>query len=91
MDTSHHQEVGHLWLAIHVDKQNNGFIYDLRINESYRGQGYATAAMKALELKAKSLGMGTLSLHVFRHNEIARSLYNKLGYETTSILMAKDL
>ena len=53
--------------------------------------GFATQAMLALEEKAKELGLVILRLHVFTHNAVARSLYEKLGYEVSSLNMAKVL
>lgn len=83
------QEVGVLWLGIRAEK--TGFIYDLEIHEAFRRKGYAAAAMQTLEVEAKRLGAEKLSLHVFAHNDRARALYEKLGYETTDISMAKKL
>jgi predicted GNAT family acetyltransferase len=30
-------------------------------------------------------------LHVFGHNQVARALYEKIGYEVTNVLMSKKL
>ena len=91
MDSTGKQAVGVLWLGVNPRMQDAGFIYDLEIDEPFRRQGYATAAMKALEEKARQLGMAKLALHVFGHNAKARSLYEKLGYGVTDISMAKEL
>jgi ribosomal protein S18 acetylase RimI-like enzyme len=47
--------------------------------------------MLALEVKARELGLATLSLHVFVFNHEARALYEKLGYAITNINMSKAL
>ncbi|WP_420851953.1 hypothetical protein [Paenibacillus allorhizoplanae] len=39
----------------------------------------------------REIGIKSIGLHVFAHNQIARGLYEKLGYEETSIVMAKEL
>ncbi len=84
--------VGRIWLS--VDPQTAGgagFIYDLFVAEPYRRKGIAEQAMLQLEREALRLGVGSLALHVFGYNTAARSLYEKLGYETTNINMLKVL
>jgi GNAT superfamily N-acetyltransferase len=68
-----------------------GFIYDLFVEEAFRRQGVATAAMTLLEREARRLGLRALALHVFGFNVPARSLYQKLGYEITNVNMAKPI
>lgn len=70
---------------------STGFIYDLLIYPEHRRKGYATRAMLALEEEARRRGMDRLALHVFGHNEAARRLYEKVGYEMTNITMQKSL
>jgi ribosomal protein S18 acetylase RimI-like enzyme len=67
------------------------FIYDLRVDEKYRGKGYGARAMGLAEMRARELGFDTVSLHVFGHNKVARGLYEKLGYVATNLLMSKKL
>jgi len=67
------------------------FIYDLLIYEPFRGRGYGTQAMGLIEEKARELGFDTISLHVFGHNTVAVSLYRKLGYVATNLLMSKKI
>jgi len=86
------QAVGVVWLAIRRESaEPSGFIYDLFIDEPSRGKGIATQAMRALEETAKALGLQALYLHVFAHNQTARALYDKLGYQVTSLNMVKML
>jgi ribosomal protein S18 acetylase RimI-like enzyme len=81
--------VGMIWLA--KKPKDTGFIYEIKIAPEYQGLGYGKAAMLAIEVKAKELGMKRIKLHVFGHNQTARNLYEKLAYKTTNVLMAKDL
>jgi ribosomal protein S18 acetylase RimI-like enzyme len=67
------------------------FIYDLFVAEPYRRKGIAEQAMLQLEKEDLRLGVGSLALHVFGYNTAARSLYERLGYETTNINMRKAL
>lgn len=68
-----------------------GFIFDLEIDERHRRKGYATAAMLALEEKARSWGLARLGLHVFANNAAATSLYESLGFFMTGRFMTKEL
>jgi ribosomal protein S18 acetylase RimI-like enzyme len=68
-----------------------GFIYDLRIFDRFQRRGYGRAALLALELLAKELGVARLRLHVFGHNQRAIALYQQAGYTVTNLIMTKDL
>ena len=61
------------------------------IYEEYRRRGYGRQTLAALDEKAKELGLDTISLHVFGHNQAAIALYQQAGYQTTSLYMAKKL
>jgi ribosomal protein S18 acetylase RimI-like enzyme len=83
------QEVGMIWLALKPN--NKGFIYDIKIREDYRGRGFGKQAMEDIEKVGREFGIKSIGLHVFAYNQIARSLYEKLGYKETSIVMAKEI
>ncbi len=101
LQTEHHElwnllngeeAIGWVWLCYDPNHpQKEGFIYNFFLFETYRGKGFAKQAIAALEEEAKSLGVQKLSLHVFAHNHIARSLYEKTGFEETGIYMSKPL
>jgi ribosomal protein S18 acetylase RimI-like enzyme len=81
--------IGVIWLA--QLSENRGYIYDINILEEYQGFGYGKEAMKQIENVGKKLGMKKIGLHVFGHNKVARGLYDKLGYQTTNVLMEKEI
>ncbi len=86
------QQVGMLWFARRESQGHPmAFVYDVRITEAFRRQGYASQAFREMENKLRELGWNRISLHVFGTNHAARDLYNKLGYEITNVLMAKAL
>jgi RimJ/RimL family protein N-acetyltransferase len=93
--TDNKKSVGTIWIAEdHRSKTPAGFIYDLFIKEPDRGAralGMATQAMLLLEEKAKQLGLKVLYLHVFAFNKNAKHLYEKLGYQITSMNMEKQI
>jgi len=74
----------------HTGKRS-AFIYDVRIGEEFQRRGYATQAFQALETLAREMGLAAISLHVFGHNTAARRLYEKLGFITQSVFMAKAI
>jgi ribosomal protein S18 acetylase RimI-like enzyme len=47
--------------------------------------------LELVEDRAKELGAKSVELHVFGHNHGALSLYEKMGYNETSITMAKQV
>ena len=53
----------------------------LMIDQDFRGDGLGKFLMKFILEKAKKAGMKTASLTVFSDNDIAISLYNKLGFK----------
>ncbi|NMP24212.1 GNAT family N-acetyltransferase [Sulfobacillus sp. DSM 109850] len=92
VDGDHNRPVGTLWYMVRPGPNGKtAFIYNIRMNEDARGQGYGTQTLKALEADAQARGVVSMSLHVFGHNEGAFRLYQRLGYRTTNIVMAKDL
>ncbi|UOQ94801.1 GNAT family N-acetyltransferase [Halobacillus shinanisalinarum] len=83
------QEVGMIWLAKVTDEK--GFIYSINIWEGNQGKGYGKKAMQEIEVLAKEFGLKNIGLHVFAHNQLARDLYEKLGYIEKNIKMEKSL
>lgn len=84
------EAVGEFWFA----ERGTGlgrclWIYDIRIDEAYRGRGYGKAAMLSAEVEARQRGYSRIGLNVFGGNDIARSLYQSLGYEENAIFMSK--
>ena len=74
-ETGQGEAVGVLWLKTDLDSSRaSGFIFDLEIHEPFRRKGYARQAMLELENVARGMGLKQLGLHVFAHNEGARSL-----------------
>jgi ribosomal protein S18 acetylase RimI-like enzyme len=83
------QKVGMLWFALRG--QGSAWVYDVRIDEAFRRHGYGSAAFGEMEKKVRALGGIKIALHVFGANHGARAMYEKLGYQTTNVLMAKTL
>lgn len=84
--------VGTIWFAERPHGAGQvAYIYDVQIDPELRGNGYGTAVIQAVEEQALAIGLYTVRLHVFGDNRVARSLYHKLGYIETNVVMAKQL
>lgn len=85
-------KVGSLWLASRVERTaGEWYVYDIVIDEGFRGRGFGRATMRAAEDYVKGQGGTRLALNVFGPNTVARALYESLGYKTMAIEMRKDL
>lgn len=91
-DESIQANVGILWLAV-LDSSigRSVWIYDIVVHEQFRRRGYGARMLGLVEEKARETGAKSVGLHVFGHNDGARKLYEKTGYETTDIVMSKRL
>jgi len=86
------EEVGSLWLGPHPDgKPDTIWVFKVKVESERRGQGNGRIAMLLAEEQARFLGASELGLNVVGFNHVARSLYDSLGYETTSISMRKKI
>ncbi len=80
--------IGTLWLGKRSDQQ--WYVYDVVVNEEFRGKGFGRLTMQAAEDFAKSQNGTRLALNVFGPNTIARKLYGSMGYNEMAIAMYKD-
>lgn len=85
--------IGMLWIGPQrpADQPGAFWVFYVRIEEAHRGKGYGRLAMELAESEARSRGASELGLNVFGHNQVARHLYESMGYNATSIRMKKDL
>ena len=82
--------VGYAWCK--TSSGNDAvFISDFYVKPTYRGRGYARAALAALDLKYSADGYETIGLRVAADNERAQRLYLAAGYKPTGINMRKAL
>jgi len=84
--------VGFLFLTvIQRITGSEAFILDLVVFPSFRRRGYGADALLQLEKYVSALGLDTISLSVFHHNEAARTLYQKIDYSPVFTRMTKKL
>jgi ribosomal protein S18 acetylase RimI-like enzyme len=85
-------QVGLLWLSLQTKSAGvEGFVYDVEVYPDFQRRGYGGQIMTAAESLVRDRGGLALALNVFGSNVGARSLYEQLGYETTSVQMRKRL
>lgn len=83
--------IGFLWWSLVGPRRDKAFIFDVIIEEKFRGQGYGRKLLTLVEEDMKQKGAKSVGLHVFGFNKVARSLYESLNYEAYSIGMQKSL
>ncbi len=88
------QRVGFIW----VDQVRSAFtgtlhayILEIFVADEYRGQGIGSLLMAQAETWAREHQLARIGLSVATHNAVAIELYEKLGYETETLRMFKNL
>ena len=69
--------IGYIGMNFVIDE---GYIYNVAVDEKYRHNGVATALINELVVYAKKNNFCFLTLEVRQSNENARSLYSKFGF-----------
>ena len=67
------------------------WVFDLEVDEAFRGRGYAFEALTLLEAHLARSGVRELGLNVFGDNHTARRLYARAGFRETAVTMSKPL
>ena len=84
--------VGYLWFGIrHQHNKKKVFIYDILVEESFRGLGYSKIMLNWLESETKRRLIDEISLHVLGYNHTAKALYDSFGFEVTNLYMSKKV
>lgn len=60
---------------------SEGYVNNLAVKQDFRGKGFGTQLINDMMVRAKSLGVGALTLEVNENNTNAISLYKKFGFE----------
>jgi ribosomal protein S18 acetylase RimI-like enzyme len=86
------EPVGHLWLVERRDAYEPTLsVYDIDVDEPYRGRGHGKAAMVFAEEEARRRGLTRIALRVGARNDVARNLYRSLGFEENEVGMSKPI
>jgi len=92
LDSGH--VAGFLWLVICENSWTNeryGYVNNLYVEESQRGQGLARELMNAGDEWFRRRGIRRVKLTVTADNAAACKLYENCGYQTTRLEMDKEL
>lgn len=84
------KHVGYFWHSINATEKS-AFIYDFFVSNEYRGSGYGTLAISALEKQLQEVGVKKIKLRVAYKNERALKLYKEVGFEITGFNMSKSI
>jgi GNAT superfamily N-acetyltransferase len=87
------ERVGRLWFSERPSARLGrlAWLYELEIDERFRGRGYGRRALELLEDEVGRRGITEIALNVWGGNETARSLYRSRGYFERAVEMAKEL
>jgi ribosomal protein S18 acetylase RimI-like enzyme len=88
------ERAGLLWFGPNrnlVTGEEEGWIYNVTVLPAYRGRGIGQTLMEHAERHAHKQGYAVIGLMVAVHNQVARGLYHRLGYQDSNILMRKRL
>ena len=86
------QTCGYLWFGERdQDGKRKIFIYDILVEENFRGNGFGKWMLQWLEQETLKLNLQEISLHVLAYNHVARGLYESMGFEMTNIYMSKKI
>ncbi len=83
-----------LWAGNAIDQITGdriAHIFLLYVAPEHRRRGIATALISLVETWAIGKGLHAIGLQLFQTNSSALNLYNRLGYQTQSLSMAKPL
>lgn len=76
------KKIGFVWIQINPETKT-AFGYDIHLDLEFRSQGIGRQVMHLCAVELKSKGLKSISICVFHHNEIARTLYSSLGFTET--------
>jgi ribosomal protein S18 acetylase RimI-like enzyme len=87
------EQIGSVWVCLDHPRGavDCAWVYDIRVDEEHRGQGYGRLLLDATESAVRSRGLNAIMLNVFGHNRPALALYESAGYATASRHMRKPL
>jgi ribosomal protein S18 acetylase RimI-like enzyme len=84
-------QIGVIWIKFEEGNNPAVYIYDVFVEEQFRGKGYGKATLRAVEAFSKAKGARSIFLHVFAHNPLAMRLYDEAGFKVRSMNMEKRL
>lgn len=93
-EDEHHKYVGHLIVGQTrgmITKLSFGYIYDIFVEEEFRGKGIGKLLLEKAEDYCRKKGHSRIALSVSATNDSAIKLYSRTGYKPERINMAKEI
>ncbi len=93
-DATTGQRVGHLFWAARQppgSATTRAYLYELFVDEPFRGQGLGRTALELLEAEARDEDLPGIDLNVWGGNETARRQYRSAGFQERAVFMSKEL
>jgi ribosomal protein S18 acetylase RimI-like enzyme len=84
---------GYVWFGVSERMFSGvkvGWIYDILVLPTHRGKGVGEALLKHALRVGRERKFREIGLMVNAKNAVARSLYEKLGFQTQYMIMARD-
>ena len=88
------EKMGLVWFGPRFNSitcENEGWIYNLTVMPEHRGCGVAKRLLLHAEQHARDAGFDVIGLSVAAHNDVARSLYERMEFSVSNVLMRKVL
>jgi ribosomal protein S18 acetylase RimI-like enzyme len=88
------ERTGHVFWAPRQPPGSAGkraYLYELFIDEPFRGRGLGRRALELFEAEARDEGLPGIDLNVWGGNQTARDLYRSAGFDERAVFMSKEL
>ncbi|MCX6118679.1 MAG: GNAT family N-acetyltransferase [Proteobacteria bacterium] len=72
--------IGYVWVQILIDPYS-AFVFDFKLDVSYRGKGLGRRAMNLVLDLLKQITVACVKLCAFEDNLVARRLYHSMGFK----------
>ena len=84
--------VGAIWVKVMPERTPpHAFVFGLDVYPEFRRRGFGRALMEGALDELRHRGIATVGLNVFGHNDVARRMYDQLGFRVTSTQMKLTL
>ena len=86
------EEVGFIWTSMPgLAVPGMAWVSEIMVDEQHRRRGHGQAILEAMESELAGLEVSRLGLNVFGPNDVARRLYERLGFEVTQQQRSRSL
>ena len=83
---------GFIWAYVHQFREEKRmYVSEIRVGEAYRNQGFGTALLELVEVRAAELGLDAVYLHAEANNPEALRFYAAHGYSTERVQLRKAI